>query len=71
MKIIKSGGFLITCSCSHYMTATLFEKMLADAARESGKFVRSVEVKTQAPDHPALLCADETQYLKFYVLQII
>lgn len=71
MKIIKSGGFLITCSCSHYMTATLFEKMLADAARESSKFVRSVEVKTQAPDHPALLCADETQYLKFYVLQII
>lgn len=71
MKIIKSGGFLITCSCSHYMTATLFEKMLADAARESGKFVRSVEIKTQAPDHPALLCADETQYLKFYVLQII
>lgn len=71
MKIVKSGGFLITCSCSHYMSATLFEKMLSEAAKESGKDVRLVEVRTQSPDHPALLCADETQYLKFYVLQII
>lgn len=71
MKIIKSGGFLITCSCSHYMTLPLFEKMLIDAAKESGKTVRSVEVKTQAPDHPSLLCAEETQYLKCFILQII
>ncbi len=70
MKIVKSGGFLITCSCSHYMTMPLFEKMLIEAARESGRKVRSVEVKTQAPDHPSLLCADETQYLKFFVLQV-
>lgn len=70
MKIVKSGGFLITCSCSHYMTMPLFEKMLIEAARESGRRVRSVEVKTQAPDHPSLLCADETQYLKFFALQI-
>ncbi|MDE7162801.1 MAG: class I SAM-dependent rRNA methyltransferase [Clostridia bacterium] len=70
MKIVKSGGFLITCSCSHYMTMPLFEKMLIEAARESGRRVRSVEVKTQAPDHPSLLCADETQYLKFFVLQV-
>lgn len=70
MKIVKSGGFLITCSCSHYMTMPLFEKMLMEAARESGRKMRSVEVKTQAPDHPSLLCADETQYLKFFVLQI-
>lgn len=71
MKIVKSGGFLITCSCSHHMTTALFEKMLIDAARESGRTVRSVEIKTQAPDHPSLLCAEETQYLKFFVLQII
>lgn len=71
MKLVKSGGFLITCSCSHYMTSTLFERMLAEAAKESGRIVRSVEVKTQAPDHPSLLCADETHYLKFYVLHII
>lgn len=70
MKIVKSGGFLITCSCSHYMTMPLFEKMLIEAARQSGRIVRSVEVKTQAPDHPSLLCADETQYLKFFVLHI-
>ena len=70
MKIVRSGGFLITCSCSHYMTMPLFEKMLIEAARESGRRVRSVEVKTQAPDHPSLLCADETQYLKFFILQV-
>ncbi len=71
MKIVKSGGFLITCSCSHYMSAQLFEKMLKDAAKESGKIVRTVEIKTQSPDHPSLLSAEETQYLKFYVLNVI
>lgn len=71
MKIVKSGGFLITCSCSHYMTMPLFEKMLIEAARQSGRTVRSVETKSQAPDHPALLCAEETQYLKFFALHII
>lgn len=71
LKLVKSGGFLITCSCSHYMTLPLFEKMLIEAARESGRIVRSVEIKTQAPDHPSLLCAEETQYLKFFVLQVI
>lgn len=71
MKIVASGGFLITCSCSHYMTMHLFEKMLIEAARQSGRTVRSVEVKTQAPDHPSLLCAEETQYLKFFVLHIV
>ncbi len=71
MKLVKSGGFLITCSCSHYMSSTLFEKMIAEAARESGRSVRYAEIKTQAPDHPATLSADETQYLKFFVLNII
>lgn len=71
MKIVKSGGYLITCSCSHYMTFPLFEKMLIEAARESGRIIRSVEIKTQSPDHPSLLCAEETQYLKFFVLQVI
>lgn len=70
MKLVNSGGYLITCSCSHYMTATLFEKMLAEAAAHIGRPVRMVEARTQAPDHPALLSADETRYLKFYVLQI-
>ncbi len=71
MKIVKSGGYLISCSCSHYMSLSLFEKMLAEAARESGRTVRYVEVKCQAPDHPALLSAEETQYLKFFVLNIV
>lgn len=71
MKLVNSGGFLITCSCSHYMTSVLFERMLTEAAKESGRTVHSVEIKTQAPDHPSLLCADETHYLKFYVLHII
>ncbi len=71
MKLVKSGGFLITSSCSHYMTFPLFEKMLADSAKESGRRVRTVEVKSQAPDHPSLITADETQYLKFFILQVI
>ena len=71
MKIVKSGGFLITCSCSHYMSATLFEKMLTETAKESGRQVRCIEIKSQAPDHPSLLCAEETQYLKFFVLNVI
>lgn len=71
MKLVREGGFLITSSCSHYMTFPLFEKMLAEAAKESGRRVRTVELKSQAPDHPSLLLADETQYLKFFVLQVI
>ena len=71
MKLVRSGGFLITSSCSHYMTFPLFEKMLTEAAKESGRRVRTVEIKSQAPDHPSLLLADETQYLKFFVLQVI
>ena len=71
MKIVKSGGFLITCSCSHYMTNVLFEKMLQEAAKESGRQVRCIEIKSQAPDHPAALGAEETSYLKFYVLNVI
>lgn len=70
MKLVKKGGFLITCSCSHYMTLPLFEKMLVDSARSSGRRVRSVEIKSQAPDHPSLLSEEETHYLKFFVLHV-
>ena len=70
MKTVEKGGFLVSASCSHYMSRTLFEKMLCEAARESGRRVRFVEMKTQSPDHPSLAAADETSYLKFYVLQI-
>lgn len=71
MKLVKSGGYLISSSCSHYMTFPLFEKMLVESAKESGKIVRTMEIKSQAPDHPSLLCAEETQYLKFFVLQVM
>ena len=71
IKLVKSGGYLATCSCSHDMTLPLFEKMLADAAKESGRRVRVLEMRTQSPDHPALLNEEETQYLKFFVLQVL
>jgi len=71
IKLVESGGFLVTSSCSHYMTFPLFSKMLEEAARESGRRVRLVEVKGQAPDHPSLVTEEETQYLKFFILQVI
>lgn len=71
MKLVNSGGFLISSSCSHYMTFPLFQNMLRDAARESGKNVRIVEIRTQSPDHPSMLSAEESLYLKFFVMQII
>lgn len=70
MKLVKSGGYLISSSCSHYMTFPLFEKMLIESAKESGRSVRTLEIKSQAPDHPSLLCAEETQYLKFFAMQV-
>lgn len=71
MKLVESGGFLVTSSCSHYMTLPLFSKMTEEAARESGRRVRLVEIKGQAPDHPSLVTEEETQYLKFFVLQVV
>ena len=71
MKLVKSGGYLISSSCSHYMTFPLFQNMLCDAARESGKKVRIIEMRTQSPDHPSMLSTDESLYLKFFVLQVM
>ena len=71
MKLVKSGGYLISSSCSHYMTFPLFQNMLCDAARESGKKVRIIEIRTQSPDHPSMLSTDESLYLKFFVLQVM
>ena len=70
MKLVKPGGYLLTCSCSHYMSLPLFERAVAEAARASGRRVKCLEVKVQAPDHPALLTAEETSYLKALYLQI-
>ena len=70
MKLVKRGGFLLTCSCSHYVTQPLFEKMLRESAREAGRRVKVLEVRVQSPDHPALLAAEETSYLKAFYLQV-
>lgn len=71
LKLVEKGGFLVTASCSHYMTLPLFEKMLVESAKESGRTVRIVEIKTQSPDHPSDLSAEETSYLKFFVLNVL
>lgn len=71
MKLVRDGGFLATCSCSHFMTRELFEKMLRQASREAHVRLRQVEARAQAPDHPILWAAEESYYLKFYIFQIV
>lgn len=70
MKLIKDGGYLATCSCSHFMTPELFSETIGQAARNTRKRLRQVEYRTQAPDHPILWAADESYYLKFYIFQV-
>lgn len=71
MKLIKPGGFLVTASCSHYMSKELFREMLLESARDSKKVIREVEVKTQAKDHPYMWNYEESLYLKFFVLNVL
>ena len=70
MKLVKDGGFLATCSCSHFMDPDLFSKTIREAAGNAHKRLRQVEYRTQAPDHPILWAADESYYLKFYIFQV-
>lgn len=70
MKLVRDGGFLVTCSCSHFMDPDLFAKTIAEAARDARKRLRQVEFRTQAPDHPILWASDESYYLKFYIFQV-
>ena len=69
MKLVRDGGFLATCSCSHFMTYELFTQTIHQAARNVHKRLRQVEYRTQAPDHPILWAAEESYYLKFYVFR--
>ena len=71
MKLVKDGGFLATCSCSHFMDPELFHKTIIEAARGAHKRLRQVEFRTQAPDHPILWAADSSYYLKFYIFQVV
>ena len=70
MKLVRDGGYLATCSCSHFMTYELFTQTIAQAARSAHVRLRQVEYRTQAPDHPILWAADESYYLKFYIFQV-
>ena len=70
LKLVKNGGFLATCSCSHFMTPELFTKTIAEAARSAHKRLRQVEYRTQAADHPILWAADQSYYMKFYIFQV-
>ncbi len=70
MKLVKDGGFLATCSCSHFMDPELFAKTLREAAAGAHRRLRQVEYRTQAADHPILWAADESYYLKFYIFQV-
>ncbi|MDD7291954.1 MAG: class I SAM-dependent rRNA methyltransferase [Clostridiaceae bacterium] len=71
MKLLPRGGYLATCSCSHFMTDALFRKMLHFAAADAGVSLRQIEARQQSPDHPILWNVPETDYLKFYIFQIV
>ena len=71
LKLVKDGGYLATCSCSHFMTQELLEKTIREAARATHKRLRQVEFRTQAADHPILWAAEESYYLKFFIFQVV
>ena len=71
MRLLPRGGYLATCSCSHFMTEELFCKMLHQAANDAQVTLRQIEARQQAPDHPILWNVPETNYLKFYLFQVI
>lgn len=71
MKLLPRGGYLATCSCSHFMDNGLFVKMLMSAAADAGVSLKLIEARRQSPDHPTMLNIPETDYLKFYLFQIV
>ena len=71
MKLLPRGGYLATCSCSHFMYEDQFKRMLLEAAQEADVSLRFVEQRQQGPDHPILPTVPETYYLKFYLLQVL
>lgn len=70
LRLVRDGGFLATCSCSHFMEPELFAKTIREAATGAHRRLRQVEFRTQAPDHPILWAADQSYYLKFYIFQV-
>ena len=71
LKLLPRGGYFATASCSHFMPSELFVKMLKSAAADAGVELRQIEARQQAPDHPILWNVPETDYLKFYIFQVV
>ncbi len=71
LKLVRDGGYLATCSCSHFMTQELLAKTVKEAAKTAHRRLRQVEFRTQAPDHPILWAAEESYYLKFFIFQVV
>ena len=71
MKALPRGGYLATCSCSHFMDEERFLNMLKEAAKDAGVRLRQIEKRQQSPDHPILINVNETDYLKFFIFQIV
>ena len=71
MKLLPRGGYLATCSCSHFMTDDLFRKMLHSAAKDADVTLKQIEARQQSPDHPISWDVPETDYLKFYIFQVV
>jgi len=71
MKLLPRGGYLATCSCSRFMTPTLFDRAVAEAAADASVSLRQIERRQQSPDHPILWGVPETEYLKFLIFQVV
>lgn len=71
MRLLPRGGYLATCSCSHFMTRDLLAEAIADAAHQANVQLKQVEERQQAPDHPILWGVPETHYLDFFVFQVV
>lgn len=71
MKLLPRGGYLATCSCSRFMTEELFRRMLRERAADAAVSLRQIQCRQQSPDHPILWGAPETNYLKFFLFQVI
>ena len=71
LKMVKEGGYFVTCSCSHYMSEELLKETIAQAAHDAHRTLRQIEFRTQSSDHPILWNSDESYYLKFFVFQVV
>ena len=71
LRLVRDGGYLATCSCSHFMEPELFARTIREAAAGAHRRLRQVEFRTQGPDHPILWAADQSYYLKFYIFQVV